>query len=322
MKPRPAATIAGFALLLAAAVSARLLIGGHANDPAVLEIRGVRVLCASLVGAALSVSGVMLQSLLRNPLASPDLLGLASGSGFAVLLGVYLGVVGAGAVSVTGLGAASAALAAVIGAVAALSLTYILGRRRGVLDPVLLILNGVVVSIVCSAGSMLLRHLLPYQQSAAAERMMVGALREDISAAEFWVVGALTVLGVCVGVACGRAMDALSLSEDEARSVGVPVAGLRRVLFITSGVLTAGSVVLAGPIGFIGLLCPHVVRQLAGPSHRALIAGSALAGASLMVLADIVVRAVQLPTGRLPIGVLTALLGGPAFVWLLRKREI
>ena len=298
----------------------RLRVGGGDLSTPVLQLRAARLATGATVGAALAVAGVFLQALLRNPLASPDLLGLASGSGFAVMAAVKLGLVGAAGVAATGLGALSSTGAAVVGAVGALGLTYTLSQRRGLLDPVLLVLTGVVVSIVCSAGTMLIRHLLPFQESEVADRMLRGALREDVSAPEYIVVGGLTLVGIIVGVAVGRAMDATSLSEDEALSVGVPLAALRRTLFILSGLLTAGSVVLAGPIGFVGLICPHLVRLLAGPGHRALVLGSALAGATLVVLADIAIRVIELPTGRLPISVLTAIIGGPAFVVLLRRQ--
>lgn len=321
MTPRARYTLLGLLLIFALAAALRLWVGGGELSAPILELRASRLATGAIVGAALAVAGVFLQALLRNPLASPDLLGLASGSGFAVMVAVKLGLVSTGAIAASGLGAFSATLAAVVGAVGALALTYLLSQRRGLLDPILLVLTGVVVSIVCSAGTMLMRHLLPFQETDVADRMLRGALREDVSAAEFAIIGGLTLVGLIIGIAAGRAMDAAALSEDEAVSVGVPLAALRRTLFIFSGVLTAGSVVLAGPIGFVGLICPHLVRLLAGPGHRALVIGSALAGAALVVFADVIVRAVDLPSGRLPISVLTAIIGGPAFVLLLRKQS-
>lgn len=317
MRVRAGLTIAGLAAVFAASLALRAAVGGSA-DTEIIAIRLGRAATGAIVGASLSVAGVFLQGLLRNPLASPDLLGLASGSGFAVLLSVHLGFVTAGALGASGLGAASATAAAVAGALGALGLTYVLSRRGGVLDPVLLVLTGVAVSILCSAGSMLMRHLLPYQQSDIADRMLRGALREEVGGWEYLIVGGVLAGSITAGMYLGRAMDAAALGEDEAISVGVPLAGLRRTLFVLSGVLTAGSVVLAGPIGFVGLICPHVVRMVAGPGHRALVPGAALAGASLVVFADVVVRTIQLPSGRLPISVLTAIIGGPVFVAILR----
>jgi iron complex transport system permease protein len=130
----------------------------------------------------------------------------------------------------------------------------------------------------------------------------------------------------CVGAStlAGRAMDAAALGDDEARSVGVNVGGLRALAFVLAGVLSAAAVVLAGPIGFVGLVAPHVVRLLAGPSHRTLIVGSALAGAALVLLADSGVaglRALGFAGGRPPLSVLTSLVGGPVFIGLLRRRQ-
>src|SRR5262249_33567891 len=139
---------------------------------------------------------------------------------------------------------------------------------------------------------------------------------------QHWVFGLLTLGAIALGVASGRAMDAAAMSDDEARSVGVPIGGLRLAMFLASGVLTASAVVLAGPIGFVGLVCPRVVRLLAGPGHRVLVVGAALAGAALIVGADTFIAAIDLARGRLPIGILTALIGGPVFIVLLRRESV
>jgi iron complex transport system permease protein len=313
--------LSGLAAVLALAVIARLVVGRDPPDPeaarAFLELRLARVVASVWVGASLAVAGVMLQALLRNPLASPDILGLASGSGLGVMLAAWIAFQATGTLAASerpGLGTGGAA---VLGAVGALGVVYLLSQKKGVLDPITLILVGVAVSIMCSAGTMLVRHLLPDSGQSVA-RLLLGSVR-DCSRTELAVVGAATLAGTGLGVWYGRAMDAASLSDDEARSVGVGLSRLRTVLFLTSGVLTAGSVVLAGPIGFVGLICPHAVRLLAGPGHRVLVLGSALAGAALVVGCDALVRVVDLGTGQLPIGVLTSLLGGPVLIWLLRR---
>jgi iron complex transport system permease protein len=341
--PRKLATLALLALILATAVGLRLYAGSAGTELSpeakaqILELRESRALMGCIVGAALAVAGVMLQSLLRNPLASPDLLGLASGAGLGVMLVAFIGwragwgIAGPGwpAAPAAGLSAAGPApmgfawttsSAALIGALAALAIVFTLSQRRGLLDPVTLVLVGVVVSIMCSSGTLLLKSLLP-DQGFAAGRLLLGELRDvgDVGRGQVWAAGIVTLLGVLVGVGAGKAMDAAALGEDEARSVGVPLGALRAVLFITAGVLCAGSVVLAGPIGFVGLICPHAVRLLAGPSHRTLIVGAALAGAALVVLADVLARLMDFGAGHPPIGVLTSLVGGPVLVILLRK---
>jgi iron complex transport system permease protein len=309
-------------LVLLALAGAWRLHGSGPAEPvgsAIWWLRVHRSLAAVFVGASLSLAGVFLQCLLRNPLASSDLLGLASGAGLAVLVAVYLGVVGAAGVAAGGLALPVVGLAAVLGAVGALSVTFVLSRRRGVLDPVLLVLTGVAVGIVCSAGIMFVRHLLPYQYSTAADRLLLGAIRDDITTTELAVIGVLTLAG---GVSCwrlGPAMDLASLGEDEAASLGVRLGRLRLWMFLWSGILTACSVLLAGPIGFVGLVCPHIMRLVCGPRHRPLALLASCAGAVLVLAADALVRSVELPSGRLPLGVVTALLGGPVFIWMLRR---
>ncbi len=303
------------AVLLAVCL-ARLLVGPAAISIDVLLDRGARVGVGIVVGAALALAGVLLQCLLRNPLASPDLLGLASGAGLGVMLAVYAGfLMGLGIADPGGL---SGGFAAVVGALAALSIAWIAAQRRGVLDPIMLVLVGVVVSIVCSAIMSVVKHLLP-DQGVAAGRLLLGALRDDVTAREFGVVGGATVACGIAAFLCGRTLDAMSMGEDEARSVGVPVGLVRTSLFIASGILAAGSVVLAGPVGFVGLICPHLVRIWTGPSHRVLVPRAMMAGAALVVGADTLVRVIDLGSGRIPITVLTSLVGGPMLVWMLRR---
>jgi iron complex transport system permease protein len=314
---RAALTLAGLFALLALAVLLRLLAGDWrwpAGD--ILDLRLHRAVSAAVVGAALAAAGVMLQSLLRNPLASPDLLGLASGAGLAVMLATYLHHAAASGPAV--LPAAATAGAALAGSLVTLTLVYILSQRRGFLEPVSLVLVGVIVSVMCGAATMFIAQLLPDRGFGVA-RWTIGALDDSVPWPRVLAIGAVTLAGTAVGVSCGRAMDAASLSEDEARSVGVPLGALRITLFAAAGVLTAGAVVLAGPIGFVGLVCPHVVRLLAGPSHGPLVLGAAIAGAILMLAADTGVRALDIASGRMPIGIITALVGGPVFILLLRR---
>jgi iron complex transport system permease protein len=288
---------------------------------AVLELRLLRVGVAATVGAALGVAGVMLQSLLRNPLASPDLLGLASGASLAVMVAALASARG-------GLGGAGSAggfavLAwqggpALVGALGVLALVYGLAQRRGLVDPVALVLVGVVVSVMCGAGVMFVQQLMPDRGFEHA-RLLMGAISDETSWGLLGAVAVVTLLGVAAGAWSGPALDAASLGDDEAVSVGVGLGRLRLGLFLLAGVLTAGAVVLAGPIGFVGLVGPHAVRLLAGPSHRGLVVGSAVAGALVVVLAEAVVKAVDVGSGRMPIGIVMALVGGPVLVVLLRR---
>lgn len=323
---RPGVILVLLLLALAGAAALRLVLGGLDGEPEVLHevlaLRGVRIGAGACVGAALGVAGVLLQSLLRNPLASPDLLGLGSGAGLGVMLSAYAAYRGGeGLARLAHLGFQTPM--AILGAGAALGTVYLLSQRRGLLDPVALVLVGVIVALICAAGTELVRHLMP-DQGLEASRLLLGAIREDVSGAQLGAMGVLVLACVGASTLAGRAMDAAALGDDEARSVGVNVGGLRALAFVLAGVLSAAAVVLAGPIGFVGLVAPHVVRLLAGPSHRTLIVGSALAGAALVLLADSGVaglRALGFAGGRPPLSVLTSLVGGPVFIGLLRRRQ-
>ena len=317
---KPVAALLVLLVLLGAAVAARLLVGGpiewgSPRSSQILELRTHHVTLGAVVGASLGIAGVMLQSLLRNPLAAPELLGLASGAALAVTIVGYVG-------AVSGVAAAAApgqtGAAALAGSMGALALVYALSQRRGFVDPVSLVLVGVIVSVICGAATMFFARLMPDQGFQTA-RWTIGSLDEDAGWGKVAVVGAAASGAGVIGFALGRAMDAAALSEDEARATGVALGGLRLTLFIASGVLTAGAVVLAGPLGFVGLVCPHVVRLMAGPGHRVLVVGAAMAGATLVIAADAAVKALDFDHGRMPIGIFTALVGGPVFIALLRR---
>lgn len=299
----------------------RLLVGGESlgwpQVPGALELRAQRLASGLAVGSALAVAGVLLQSLLRNPLASPDLMGLAAGAGLGVTLATY-------AAYSAGLGLALAPGAAqgpaLVGAFAALGLVYALSLRSWLIDPVAMVLVGVAVSFVLGSASVLVQHLLP-DRGESGRRWLMGALVDGTPSADVAILAGLTLAALGVGAPLSRAMDAAAMSEDEARSAGVWLAGLRAFQFIAAGLLTAGAVAIAGPLGFVGLVGPHVARLAAGPGHRGLLIASALAGAVLVVGADTALKSITIDGGRLPIGVLTSLIGGPVFIALLLRER-
>jgi len=192
------------------------------------------------------------------------------------------------------------------------------GRFVAMVLGLVLILVGVIVGVVCGAATIFLGHLMP-DGGYAVSRWTIGSLSDDTPRIALLTTSLLAAVCLTVGLAFGRAMDVAALGDDEAQTAGVPIARLRLVLFILAGALTANAVVLAGPIGFVGLVCPHIVRLLAGVTHRPLLIGSALAGATLVIGADAAVKSVNLASGRMPIGVITALVGGPVFILLLRR---
>ena len=319
MTRRSTVTIIVFLVLLLAAALVRMSVtaGGFewSGNGQIIELRGLRVCAAITIGAALATAGVLLQSMLRNPLASPFILGLTSGAGLGIVVATYIGYLAGGTI----MAYRPALGAAVLGAFGALGLVYALSQRKGLIDPPTLILVGVIVSVVCGALTELFLHLMPDRGLAVYSRWVMGEISMETGWGRLALIGTVTLVGVVGAAAMGPALDAAALGDDEARSVGVRLGGLRAVSFAIAGVLTAGTIVLAGPIGFVGLICPHLARLVGGARHRALVVSAALAGATLLVVADIAVTVPTLSSGRMPIGVLTALLGGPVFIVLLRR---
>lgn len=291
--------------------------GRQGNVQGVMEVRLVRVVIGGVVGLALAGGGVALQNLLRNPLAEPFILGLSSGAALGVMVQWKLGYLWGGAPA---LGPHAGALA---GACAAAAVVYAASRRHGVLDPLGLLLTGVVLSTLCGAAIMLLNYLhSPAGLRSGVDRWMMGYLNEAIPLTHLWAVAVATlaVLGALWWL--GPAMDVASFSDAEAESLGVNMRRLRSVLFVCASVLAAGAVVLAGPIGFVGLICPHVARLLVGPGHRKLVVTAACLGGALVLVADSLAAVLDraMGIGLMPIGIFTALTGGPVFLWMLRPQ--
>lgn len=266
-----------------------------------------------IVGCGLAVSGVLLQALLRNPLAEPFILGISSGAGLGVMAAMYLAyrMHGAGAGGDQRLGPA------ILGALLTLATVYALGQRRGWLDPISLVLVGVIISAICGAGIMFFQHLVDTGLRGQFTTWLMGYIPEAMDDRVLYASGAMVLIGLMVGGVMGKAMDAATLGDDEARSVGLAIGPLRLGMFALAGVLAAATVALAGPIGFVGLVAPHAARLVLGPRHGALVFGAALCGVALVVGADVARQAIDVGAGRMPIGIFTALLGGPAFIWLL-----
>ena len=320
---RRLAGIGVLAVLAAACAALRILLDrtptGEVSlalpEPAWAWVRWTALAVGATVGSALATSGVLLQALLRNPLASPFILGISAGAGLGVMTAMYIGHVA----DVPELVTASNMVPALIGALAVLGVVYGLSQRGGWLDPVSLVLVGVIVSAICGAMIMFLQHLVPSGLHGEITRWMMGRIPESTPGQTLLVGGTLAVAGVVIGVTLGRSMDAATLGDDEARSVGLDLRPLRIWMFALAGVLTAAAVALCGPIAFVGLVAPHAARLMLGPHHTLLVPGAALAGIVLVVGSDVARQTIDLGGGRMPIGVFTALIGGPAFIWLLRS---
>ena len=306
-------------LFLIVASAVRLLLTRDFDNAIIFSIpedsymiyRLVPLIAAVIVGSGLGVSGMALQVLLRNPLASPWILGLSSGAGFGLMLVIFFEYTYS--MSFAG----SHTLGAIAGAIFSLTLVYVLSRRRGGLDPIAMVLVGVVVSVLCSAGIMILQHAVPLGLRGAFTTWLMGNLPEVEEWFRLSLFGAIVIVGISLIAWWGPTLDAACLSDDEAKSVGVRLSKIRRRLFLTSSTLAAVAVVLAGPIAFVGLIAPHGARLLFSGTHRVLTIGTAIMGALLLVIADDLRQLIDLGTGRLPIGIMTSIFGGLVFLFLL-----
>lgn len=315
---RLAGTAALSVLGWAAVVGACSLVGQVSLSETVWRLRMLRLIPASLVGAGLSVAGVALQSLLRNPLASPSILGVSSGAAVGAMLSMILGV--GGAFTAGGMGGTTAAAAC--GGVLTTVVVYLIAQRRGRIDPYTLLLTGVIVTSFNGAIIMLLYLLAP---SANVIRDIsiwaMGQVREQTRFGAVLVAAGVIVAGWIVLLVRAKAFNVQSLGDEVAGSSGVNVASLRLTTFIAAALMTSAAVALAGPVGFVGLIVPHICRRILGADHRVLLVVAGFAGAAFLAAADTLCRtAVSLRTGELPVGIVTAMTGGPFFIYLLRSR--
>lgn len=280
-------------------------------------IRAPRVLLAILVGAALAVSGAAMQGLFRNPLADPALLGVSAG---AALAAVSVIVLGATLLSgLTGiLGTATLPIAAFGGSLVATLLVHRLASRDGHTAVATLLLAGIAINAIAGAATGVLTFVADDNQLRTLTFWTMGSL-----GGATWstvAVGAPLILAAIVLIPLhARALNAILLGESEARHLGFELERVKTVLVILVALAVGTAVALSGIIGFIGLVVPHLLRLTIGPDHRWLLPGSALLGAILLLGADLIARTLVAPA-ELPIGIVTALLGGPFFLWLLASR--
>lgn len=270
----------------------------------VMDLRLPRALTAFGVGGLLAVSGVLMQVLLRNPLAEPYILGSSGGAAVAALLAMMFG-----------LGAIAIDLAAFGGAMAATLLVFSIAQGSGSWTPARLLLTGVVLAAGFSAATTLLLALSPDQNL----RGMLFWLMGDLNYAYAPTQSLVLLVGITlIGIVSARNLNVLARGDLQAAIVGLPVAGFRMLVFSVTALATAISVTTVGVIGFIGLVVPHLIRIVAGSDHRVVLPASALAGGVLLVIADTLARTVLAPR-QLPVGALTAMLGVPLFLMLMSR---
>jgi iron complex transport system permease protein len=278
-----------------------------------LEIRLPRVLLGLIVGGSLGVVGAALQALFRNPLADPFTLGVSGGGALGASLAIALGLGGrVGALPLV-------FVAAFLGAGCAVLLVYRLASVGVVLLPGALLLAGVVINLIAASGVLLLQCLSDYTRALQILRWLVGSL-DVVGAGVLWPMVLFLTPGIVALLVQARDLHLVAVDSETAASLGVNVRRVERITYAASCLVVGTTVAVVGPIGFVGLVVPHAVRRLFGEDVRVVMPGSLLLGAAFLVLADTMARTL-LGAAELPVGAVTALAGGPAFLWLLGRRR-
>jgi ABC-type Fe3+-siderophore transport system permease subunit len=328
---RLALTVAGFGLLALTAILTAPLVGSthislrRAFDRTIPFVDNVdaqiffiarlpRTLAGAVVGSMLASAGVVFQGLLRNPLATPFTLGVSAGAALGAMLAITFSW------SFAWAGVSAAAAASFLGSLAAVGIVYALARarHRGLSTNVLL-LAGVTMNAFFSALILFVQYFADFSQTYRILRWLMGDL--DVSSYQPIVTALPFVVLSLVSFAwLARPLNLLSLGDESAETRGLNVTAAQRTAFVTASLATGAAVSVGGPVGFIGIVVPHLVRLIVGPDHRLVLPASALFGAAFLVGCDVLARTVMSPI-ELPVGVITALIGGPFFLWLLvRKR--
>ena len=278
-----------------------------------VQIRFPRVLMGFFVGAGLAAVGVTLQALLRNPLADPYVLGVSSGSALGVSLAILFGI------GSTFLLLPILPLFGFVGGLLALLLIYRLAQSKGRLPVHSLLLAGVILNAILTAFIMFITSIMEPNRSAGLMAWLMGSL----TAPGYPALGIFLMYVVCVFAVLmhkAQSLNVLTLGEDTARSLGVDTEGTKKQLFALTALLTGAIVSVSGMIGFVGMVVPHAVRLLIGSDHRLLLPASALVGGMFLAVADTIARTIMAPA-EIPVGIVTALAGGPFFLYLLLWRK-
>lgn len=276
-------------------------------------IRTPRVLVAALVGASLALAGAQMQGLFHNPLASPDLVGTSAGGAFGAVLAIACGLATRSLWYLP--------LLAFLSSMGALCAVYAIATRHGRTPVTTLLLAGVAISALISAATSLVISLQfgNYQVAQEIVFWLMGGL-DSRTWIHVGMVAPCVALGTLMAFAVMRELDVLLLGDEAAAALGVDVEHIKRLVLTSAALLTGAAVAVSGVIGFVGLVMPHIVRLVIGPAHRRLLPASALAGASFVILADVLARTVMRPE-ELRLGIITAAFGAPFFLYLLLTRH-
>ncbi len=278
-----------------------------------INLRIPRVLIAYIAGAALALSGMAFQSIFRNPLATPFTLGVSSGAALGAAIYIRLGL----AISLFGI--SGIGLAAFVGALLSISLVYGLTRLKGGFSTATLLLAGVAVSFFFSSLILFIQYISEFTQSFKIIRWMMGAMEIGGYSPVLQLAG-FTLIGCVILALLTNELNLLMTGDDLAISRGVNAPRVKRLLFIAVSLMVGAVVAYCGPIGFVGMMAPHICRLLLGPNHRVLLPASILLGGLFLVLCDTFARSI-IPPAEIPTGVITALLGGPFFIALLLNKK-
>ncbi|MEE8128272.1 MAG: iron ABC transporter permease [Nitrospinaceae bacterium] len=273
-----------------------------------------RILLGAVTGAALSVTGAVFQALLRNDLAAPFTLGVSSGASLGAVIAISLNL------NFTILGISTLSIAAFAGALGTMYLVFgLVKTRHGDFPTSVLLLAGVTANFFFASMVMFIHYMADFTQSFRIVRWLMGGL--DITDYQtVWSIFPFVILGIGGLIFVSRDLNLISAGVQSAMSRGVDVVRTQKIGFIMGSLITGTVVAISGPIGFVGLIVPHIVRLLIGPDLRLLIPGSMFFGASFLILCDTVGRTLIAPA-EIPVGVITAMLGGPFFVWLLKRQH-
>ena len=274
-----------------------------------------RVLAAAIVGAGMALSGVVFQALLRNPLASPDTLGVSAGAALGAMLAITFHA------DFTFAGVSVIPLASFAGSIGALAIVYALAsaRRRGTSSTVLL-LAGIAIAALLAAVGRFIQYFADLTDTFRSVQWLMGSL--DVGGYAPIVAALVPFTIAIVGFATlPRVLDLISMGTESAAARGVDVVRVERIALVSASMSTGAAVALGGPVLFVGIIVPHMVRLIVGPDHRLVLPASALFGASFLVVCDLIARTVFAPV-ELPVGIITAIIGGPFFLWLLFRRVL
>lgn len=277
------------------------------NQP-ILALRILRIILAIVAGMGLSVSGIVLQAILRNPLAEPYLLGTSSGAGLGAVLALILG-----------LSMSFLPLAAFLGAIASIVLVYNLARQNNKIPAITLVLSGVIVSVALSAMIVFLVSVSGNELLHDMGWWLWGNL-QVVNLKLLSIVSSIVIAGIIVIYIFSQDLNAIAIGEEEAMHLGIDIVTVKKILILVTALITASLVSICGIIGFVGLIVPHMMRLVVGPNHKMLIPATCLGSAVFMVSCDIVSRTV-FPPLEIPIGVITAIVGAPTFMFLLKRKQ-